>query len=233
MSSTAAEPGTSAEDQAYFRALEDLFLRLRGSATLLAAADWHVAREWRHAGIPIELIAEVMQRLFDRQRERAPKRGISSLRYFRAAVASAWDEALALRAGGFRDAAAERPVPERLEALAAALPEDLPGRAELAEEILALRGSVSTVEPKLAKIDTALIARLEAGLAPEARAALALETERALAPLRRRLSESAARAGEERLRIQALRRRYRLPLLSLFAPEAAAPESGEDDPAVG
>jgi hypothetical protein len=226
MSSIGAEPGPSEEDQAYFRALEELFLRLRGHATLLSAADWHVAREWRHAGIPLELVAEVMQRLFERQRERAPKRGISSLRYFRAAVASAWDETLALRAGGFRDAVPERPVAERLESLAAALPGTLPAREALAAEIRALRGAVSTVEPKLAQIDAALIARLEAGLDARARAEVAAAAQRALAPLRRRLSESAARAAEERLRVQALRRHFGLPLLSLFAPEAAPHGTG-------
>ena len=53
MPSTDAETEGSAEDQAYFHALEEAFLRLRGRATLLSAADWQVAREWRRAGIPI------------------------------------------------------------------------------------------------------------------------------------------------------------------------------------
>ena len=45
-------------------------------------------------------IIEAMEAAFARQRERRSKRGISSLRYFRAAVDAAWDERLRHLAGG-------------------------------------------------------------------------------------------------------------------------------------
>lgn len=221
MPSTVADGSPGAEDHAYFRTLEQEFLRLRGSATLLAAADWQVAREWRHAGVPVELVVEVMRALFARQRERAPKRGISSLRYFRAAVAAAWDEALALRAGGQRVATAPEPtVPERLAALAACLPAGLPGRDDLVAALAALEGGVEAVEPELAKLDARTLARLRAGLDADGRAALEAEVERALAPLVGRLSAAAREQAAERLRAQALRRRHGLPLLSLFSAQA-------------
>ncbi|KAB2964501.1 MAG: hypothetical protein F9K18_07470, partial [Thermoanaerobaculia bacterium] len=103
MSSTGeADPARSAEDQAYFRALEERFLALRGKATLLAAEDWETAREWRRVGIPLDLVVAEMERLFARQRERRSRRGISSLRYFSAAVHAAWAERLELGAGGAR-----------------------------------------------------------------------------------------------------------------------------------
>jgi len=216
-----ADGSPAAEDHAYFRTLEEAFLHLRGSATLLAAADWQVAREWRRAGVPTELVIEVMRALFARQRERAPKRGISSLRYFRAAVAAAWDEALALQAGGNRVATAAEPsVAERLAALSARLPAQLPGRADLAAALGALSGSVEAVEPELAKLDARTLARLEAGLDDGGRKAIDDEVARALAPLGSRLSPAARNEAANRLRGQALRRRFGLPLLSLFAPEA-------------
>jgi hypothetical protein len=221
MRSTEAEVSPAGEDQAYFLVLEQGFLRQRGSATLLSAADWQVAREWRHAGIPAELVLEVMAALFARQRERAPKRSISSLRYFRAAVAAAWDEALALRAGGHRvETRAEPTVGERLAALSRSLPAELPAREELAAAIVALSGPVEVVEPELARLDAATLAKQSAALDAEARAAIDAEVGRALAPLAGRLSMAARQEARSRLRNQALRRRVGLPLLSLFAPEA-------------
>ncbi len=227
MRSTGAEDAPSAEDHAYFRVLEESFLRLRGQATLLSADDWQMAREWRHTGVPAELVVAVMEKLFARQRERSPKRGISSLRYFRAAVAAAWDEALALSAGGARVALRPEPtVDERLAALAGHLPVDLPGRDELARRLSALSGGVASVEPELERLDRETLADLAARLDPEARAALDAEVGRALLPLASRLSAAARREAETRLRAQALRRRYALPLLSLFAPEALGEAEG-------
>ncbi len=221
MPSTVADGSPAAEDHAYFRTLEEAFLGLRGSATLLSAADWQVAREWRRAGVPAELVIEVMRALFARQRERAPKRGISSLRYFRAAVAAAWEEALALQAGGDRVVTAPEPsVAERLAALSALLPAELPGREDLASALAALSGSVEAVEPELAKLDAQTLARLGAGLDDVGRRAIDDEVARALAPLGSRLSAAAREAAATRLRGQALRRRFGVPLLSLFAPEA-------------
>ncbi len=216
-----ADDSPAAEDHAYFQTLEREFLRLRGSATLLSAADWQVARDWRHAGVPADLVVEVMRSLFERQRARAPKRGISSLRYFRAAVAAAWDEALALQAGGHRVATAPEPtVEDRLTALAVSLPAGLPGRAELAAAITALTGGVEAVEPELARLDAGTLVRLATGLDARGRAELDAEVARALAPLGERLSAAARDEAAGRLRAQAMRRRFGLPLLSLFAPEA-------------
>jgi len=224
MPSTDADAEGSAEDQAYFRAIEEAFLRLRGKATLLAAADWQVAREWRRAGVPIELVIDTMAALFERQRQKQPRRGISSLSYFRAAVAAAWDDALALRAGG-GSVAPETvlSVPDRLRRLAAALPETLPGHEQAVAELRALEGEVAQVEPRLAAIDRRLLDRLAAELRPEEREPIEQELDRLLAAHGRRLAEPEAEAARSRLRDQALRRRWRIPVLSLFSPEAQEP----------
>lgn len=224
MRSTDGDPAGSAEDQAYFRELEAAFLRLRGSGTLLAADDWQLASAWRRAGVPLDLVIATMERGFARQRERRSRRGISSLRYFRAAVAAAWDERRELQAGGTR--AEQRPlaVPERLAALAASLPPELPGVERLAEQIRALSGSVAEVEPLLARLDRALLERLEGGLEEAERAAIERSVERALVPLGDRIEPAERQRTAERLRVQALRRRWRLPLLSLFSPEAQEAE---------
>jgi len=220
MSSIAeAEPG-SAEDQVYFRALEEAFLSLRGHATLLAPEDWQVAAGWRRSGIPVELVVNVMSALFARQRERKSKRGISSLRYFRAAVEAAWDERLNLLAGG----AIIPPPPvapeERLRRLAAALPEGVPGVGPLRESLLAARGDLGQIEAQLTELEGAFLASLLKELPPSDRAKVGERVARSLAQVPASRGDTAAEELRARLERQALRSLFHFPVLSLFAPEA-------------
>jgi hypothetical protein len=232
MSSTGgAEPG-SAEDQAYFRAIEDRFLALRGSATLLSAEDWQTARGWRRLGVPLELVLRTLEELFARQRERRPKRGISSLRYFRAAVEAAFEEQLELAAGGSRLVADPGPpLSERLARLAAAIPGGVPGGAAVAAEVAGLDGldgGVEAVELRLARIEARWLDELEAGLDADHRAELVGRVDRALGAARIALPADELAAARARLLRQALRERHGLPLLSLFAPVALA--NGSEPP---
>ena len=85
MTATAPDEVPSSADHAYFLAIERTFLGLRKKAALLTAADWQEAQSWHRQGIPVELIQDVMEKLFERQHARKG-RTISGLRYFRAAV---------------------------------------------------------------------------------------------------------------------------------------------------
>lgn len=232
MSSTGApeDPG-SAEDQAYFRRLEEAFLNLRGKATLLSPEDWQLARAWRRQGIPIELVVATMEALFERQRERRSKRGISSLRYFRAAVEAAWDERMALLAGGGEGHRVEDPGPpakERLGALAGAWPEDLAGASGLRERIVALAGPLDEIETALTALETEALDGLWNELAEGAREALEERVRRGVKRAGAELPSDEERALASRLRRLALRERFGLPTLSLFAPEALAPHPDDD-----
>jgi hypothetical protein len=222
MSSTAEPEAGSVEDQAYFRALEEKLIELRGSTTLLSPADWQVAAEWRRRGIPLELVGAVMAELALRQRARRSKRGFSSLRYFRAAVEAAWHEQLELGAGGV----APRfdpgpPVEARLEALAAALPPETP--RVWRDEILGLTGPLEEVEAALVELDRRLLESVAARLVPAARTRIARRVEAAARGFEGALPEAELAALRERLRAQALRAEAGLPLLSLFAAEALEP----------
>jgi hypothetical protein len=220
MSSIAeAEPG-SAEDQAYFRAVEEAFLSLRGRATLLAPEDWQVAAGWRRSGVPVELVVNVMSALFARQRERKSKRGISSLRYFRAAVEAAWDERLTLLAGGAMVLPPPLAPEERLRRLGAALPEGVPGVGPLREAILAARGDLGEIETRLTELEGAFLTSLVQELSPADRAKVRERVARSLAQVPAFRGEAAAEELRARLERQALRALFHLPVLSLFAPEA-------------
>jgi len=227
MSSTGAEPGDAA-DQAYFLAVERAFLALRGQATLLAADDWQTAREWHRLGMPVEFVVAVMESLFVRQRERKSKRGISSLRYFRAAMTAAWDEHLAHRAGGAQGALAEPgpPAAARLAALAAAIPTELPEASGLRASLAALAGPLDEIEQRLAELERETLARVAARLAAGPRAEMEARVERAVA--RAAIPDETREALRASLTTQGLRRLAGLPVLSLFSPAALAAESRDE-----
>ncbi len=229
MTAIAPEGTPSPEDHAYFLAIEGSFLALRKKAILLSAADWQVARGWHAQGIPVELIQDVMARLFERQVARKG-RTISGLRYFKTAVEAAWDEMVALQAGGRPEASEALPVQARLANLAARLPAALPQRARFQEALASLGGPADEVEVALRNLDVELLALLGDALDPVARAGLALQIDQALARLQGRLAAEDLALARARLAEQLLRRRFRVPVMSLFSPEARGegeePDSG-------
>lgn len=241
MTATAPDEIPSSADHAYFLAIERTFLGLRKKAALLTAADWQEAQSWHRRGIPVELIQDVMEKLFERQHARKG-RIISGLRYFRAAVEAAWEEVLALKAGGRAEEAVALPVESRLANLAARLPSALPQRSSWVAALAALAvqgGSPNEVEEALRALDSDLLRTLREELAGGDGTALveqAAQVDRALARLRGRLAEDDLVLARARVTEQLLRRRFAAPVLSLFSPEArgqgetpdSAPDSAPD-----
>lgn len=229
MTGTAPDPPAipvTPDDHAYFRVLEEEFLRLRGKATLLSAADWQVAQGWHRAGIPIEIVVQVMEALFARAREKR-KRTISSLSYFKAAVESAWEEVESLSAGGRKERLEPFRVDERLRRLAGSLGAALPGRERWAAAIEALHGELDEVEKALGELDRTLLAELAAALPESERRAQDSEAEGALAAVAKRLPPEELDRARAHLRGRLLRERFGVPVLSLFAP--AAREAADEE----
>jgi len=228
MNATAPDDLPSPEDHAYFLKIERTFLGLRKKAALLTPADWQEAQGWHRQGVPVALIQDVMEKLFERQAARKG-RTISGLRYFRAAVEAAWEELSALKAGGRAEEAVALPVEARLANLAASLPRALPLRPRWAAALadLAARGGpANEVEDALRALDSELLQTLWAGLSLEESRALADQVDQALARLRGRLAEDELAIASARVMEQSLRRRFAAPVLSLFSPEAR----GESEP---
>src|SRR5262249_7474773 len=122
-------------------------------------------------------------------------------------------------------------VPARLAALAAALPAETAGGAELAARVLALRGGSAVVEQALAFLDAELLARAGESLAPGLAAQIDAALEPTVATLARRLPAAEIERARDRLRQQVLRKRLGLPILSLFSPDAdPADRSAGDEP---
>jgi len=231
------------EDHAYFLAIEDHFVRLRGAPLLLSPADWQVARRWHRQGIPLELVRRALEEVFARRRERGAKGRISSLRYCAPAVEAAWTEHSELAAPGARVEAEAFDAASRLAALAAALPGGAGrggrpaaaapglagprGLAGLRAELAALADSgldAQAIEERLAELDRRTLDGALAALGAEERAALDATLDKAMGAVAGRLAAAEIDRARGRLARQVLRERLGLPMLSLFSPEARPPE---------
>jgi len=208
------------EDHAYFQAIEEIFVRLRGSPLLLSPADWQVARRWHRDGVPLDLVRRALEEVFAKRKERGAKGKISSLRYCASAVEAAWEELRELTAPGERLEAPVFDPSSRLQALAKALPPELPGREGLATRIAALAGDPQKIEEGLALLDREMLATVATSLENMTRSEVEAAVEKTMAGLRGRLSAEELERSRERLTWQVLRQRLALPVLSLFSPEA-------------
>ncbi len=213
------------EDHAYFQAIEEIFVRLRGAPLLLSPADWQAARRWHREGVPLDLVRQALEEVFAKRKERGAKGRISSLRYCASAVEAAWDELRELTAPGERLEAPHFEPSLRLQALAAALPPDLAGRDGLTARIVALVGDPPEIEEELAVLDREMLSAAAASLDDALRAEVEAAVEKTVAGLRGRLPADELERSRERLTWQVLRQRLALPVLSLFSPEAEAREN--------
>ncbi len=216
----------SREDHAFFRAIEEAFIRLRGAPLLLSPADWQVARTWRREGIPLELICRALEDFFARRATRGSTSKVQSLRYCRPAVEEAWSELRALGTAAAGEAWS-RPLDTaaRLRRLAQSVVATLPGADRIAAQVEKLEGEVEAIESRLGELDERLLAAAAESLGEEGRVRIEQRVERGLRKLGPRLEAGTAESVRERLRRQILRRELRLPLLSLFSPEAAEREA--------
>lgn len=212
------EPAEETEptDHAYFQAVEEIFVRLRGAPLLLSPADWQVARRWHQDGVPLDLVRQALEEVFEKRRERGTKGKISSLRYCAPAVEAAWADLRELTAPGERVEAPALDIASRLANLAAAVPAAFAGR------VLALQGDAPAVEAALSTLDREMLAAAEITLDEALRQEVETAVEKTLAALRSRLPTEELERSRGRLTHQVLRQRLGLPVLSLFSPEAGA-----------
>lgn len=67
------------EPDEYYRAIEEEFVRRRGSSMLLSPRDWGLIGAWKEAGIPLRIVLQGITNVFDAF-ERRPSGGTPSAR---------------------------------------------------------------------------------------------------------------------------------------------------------
>ena len=178
----------------YFTDIEAHFAMRRGTPFVLSAKDWALMKEWHEAGIPLPVVTEALDAVFDKQEEKSRK--VNGLRYCRHAVHELWKERKELQIGAAETAPEENPAP-LLETLAEAVPAGFASRIrELASE-----KSVPRIEEKLIELEEELLT------------SLATEELREEA---RQMSAGAGPRTEEATLRRLVRERFGLPRLTLF-----------------
>ncbi|MFP5246467.1 MAG: hypothetical protein ACLGH0_07205, partial [Thermoanaerobaculia bacterium] len=134
----------------YFTEIESHFAQRRGTPFVLNAKDWVLMKTWHDEGIPLPVVIEAIDSVFDKQEAKGRK--VNGLSYCKHAVKELWDERRALQVGA-ESATPEESVQPRLDALAEALEEPFATRVrELASE-----KSVPRIEERLMELEQEII----------------------------------------------------------------------------
>ncbi len=206
---------TSADD--YFNEIEGHFAVRRGTPFVLSAKDWLLMKKWREEGIPLPVVIEAIDSVFEKNESSGRKKVISSLSYCRHAVKELWEERRELQVGG------EEVLPEEspgavLEALAVEVESSSSDSARaFAPRIreLAAEKSIPRIEERLIDLEHAMIEAIVASLPAGEASALREQVVRSIGESSKLDAKTRSRTEEANLRRLA-RQRFALPRLTLF-----------------
>jgi hypothetical protein len=233
--------GDNAADP-YYQAIEEQFVRRRGAAMILSPRDWNLIGEWKDEGIPLRIVLQAIDNIFDAFTRRAPAgRRINSLSYCRQEVLALHDLYRALHAadagrpgttdtGQGRTAAAlhlgrlARRVRAAM-ALASQAGRDplVASLARVAAELKQLRREIkngvldpSGLEDRLRQFDDELLSAARHSIPEEDRASLERAADRALGTHGDRMTPAAREKTRRALLASLVREAASLPRLTLF-----------------
>lgn len=201
----------------YFGDVEAHFIERRGSPLFITPAEWFLVSKWEEQGIPLDVVKEGIDRVFERPRAAAKPR---KLGYCRQTVEAAFRRYREVTLGG---GAYRGPVEDRFDAAShlAHLASKLGALSapELAARVEALADSGETpvrIEDALAAIDEELVKNAEEALDETDRAALLSDARASLASYRDRMPEKVYQSALSSAYRRRLRDQAKLPRLSLY-----------------
>jgi hypothetical protein len=194
----------------YFLDIESRFAERRGTPFVLSAKDWALMKRWRDDGVPLPVVLEAIDTVFEKNETSGRRKVISSLSYCRHAVKELWEDRKVLYVGE-----TETTPEHSLEVLASALAA-IPLAAPFADRVrdLARLGSIPKIEEHLLDLERELVdAAITAH--PAEVAEIRAEIAAALGDTSRIDEKTLARTVEANLR-RLVRERFGLPRLTLF-----------------
>ena len=193
----------------YFLEIEAHFAVRRNTPFILSAKDWALMKKWRDEEVPLPIVIEAIDSVFEKNEASGRRKVISSLSYCRHAVKELWNERKALFVGG--EQAPEKAPEVLLEALAQQL-EASPEANPFADRIRALarEKSVRAIEERLIDLEREMFETIAGNVAQ-----LRAEVRHALGDISKLDEKTRARTEEANLR-RLIRQRYGLPRLTLF-----------------
>lgn len=195
----------------YFTEIESHFARRRNTPFILSAKDWALMKQWAADGVPLAVVIEAIDAVFEKNETSGRKRIISSLSYCKHAVKELWEERRELYAGGEGEAP-EAAVAELVEALARDVGAVSPPFGERIRALIAEK-SVPRIEEQLIDVERELIAYL-LETAPDADAIRA-EVARTIGDASKLAEKTRERTIEANTR-RIVRERFAVPRLTLF-----------------
>ena len=200
----------------YFLEIESHFSACRGTPFILNAKDWALMKKWFDDGIPLSVVIEAIDSVFEKNESSGRRKVISSLSYCRHAVKEVWQDRQDLYAGS-GDSTPEENVGGLLDALAADVERSVaPGEiaGAIATEIRALlrEKSVPRIEEGLIEVERDLMERILASVPLDERDAIVKPITAIVADLD---DKTRQRTYEANLR-RAVREKFVLPRLTLF-----------------
>jgi len=229
----------------YFTEIEERFLTRRGGGLLLSTLDWALIETWKDAGIPLVAVLRGIDEAFDRYDQRPSKtKKVNSLAYCSQLVLSAAEDMKEAAVGSVSSEEAAKPragLGFEPEAVAAYLRRNAdlfevasadPGspvsvRAFLRQGAKTLRElaeespkktspRLEDLERRLTVLEEKLFALLLTSTPDEEIVTVRAESDRDLAPYRRKMSAAQIDQLQKQYVHKRLMEKYRLPRLSLF-----------------
>ena len=229
----------------YFTEIEDRFLQRRGGGLLLSTLDWALIETWKDAGIPLAAVLRGIDEAFDRYEQRPSKtKKVNSLAYCSQSVLSAAEDMKEAAVGarspeeiakpsaglGFEPevvAAYLRRNADLIEAaslqpgsalaVASFLRESAKTLRQLAEETAKRTLTrLEDLERRLTVLEEKLFALLLTSTPDEEIVTIRAESDRDLAPYRRKMSAAQIDQLQKQYLHKRLMEKHRLPRLSLF-----------------
>ncbi|HYM60074.1 MAG TPA: hypothetical protein VEZ11_04190 [Thermoanaerobaculia bacterium] len=206
----------------YFLEIESHFAMRRNTPFILSAKDWALMTSWKEQGIPLAVVIEAIDQVFDKNETSGRRKVISSLSYCRHAIKELWSDRKDLYVGahGETPEATVEPLLSALagqiEALAPAAVRDSAMRIAREVRDLVQEKSVPKIEDRLIDLEHELVESILAALGEDEVAALCAEIAAALGDTSR-LDEATRRRTEEANLRRLVRQRSGLPRLSLFS----------------
>jgi biotin-(acetyl-CoA carboxylase) ligase len=229
----AAEPPRSDEDSFYAQ-VESYFVARRGSPLFISPSEWQWVMRWDQLGVPLAVVKEGIDRVFERPRTSVRPRRLS---YCRQAVEAAFRRHKEASIGSRSPDAEDdrfgvRPHLLDLSARLQDLGDEWRGKhdewsaaiRDVAEIVGSAAGrseggsteTLLAIESELEAADRRLLAAAESAVSDESRDELHREAEASLEPYRHRMPEKVYRAALESSYKRRLRRKLDLPALSLY-----------------
>lgn len=209
------------DEQGYFGGVEAYFIERRGSPLFITPVEWFLVSKWEEQGIPLDVVKEGIDRVFERPRAAAKPR---KLGYCRQTVEAAFRRFREVTLGGGEN---RGPVEDRFDAAAhlLRLASKLNGLSrlavapDLAARVEALGDSGETfqrIEAALTAIEDELVESAEDALDENDREALLSDAGASLASYRDRMPDKVYQSALRSAYRRRLRDKAKLPRLSLY-----------------